>query len=139
MPHKILALKDRPEYAIALKQLIELHGYELITVSTTGAAVLVLQSQRVDMIVVAIHLEEGNVFEFIRTIRLDPDAKIACLPIICLNLDPQLHAPRMNEHLKNSAKSLGANQFITMEPFDPNVLWLEIEKFLPRLLAKSSD
>jgi CheY-like chemotaxis protein len=136
MPHKILVLKDRPEYIAALKTLIEPHGFAVIATGNVEEALRVLHSQDLDMIVVAIHLQEGNVFDFIRIVRMDANVRINSLPIICLNLNPELHAPHLNESLKTSAKSLGANRFITMEPYDPSVLWTEIEKFLPRESVK---
>jgi DNA-binding NtrC family response regulator len=61
MPHKILALKDRPQYAAALKQLIEPYGYEVIAVDNIDDVLRILHSERVDMVVLAIHLQEGNV------------------------------------------------------------------------------
>jgi hypothetical protein len=54
------------------------------------------------------------------------------MPIICLNLNPQLHSDHLNQSLSEGAKALGANRFITMEPYDPTTLWMEIEKWLPR-------
>jgi hypothetical protein len=83
------------------------------------------------MIIVAIHLHEGNVFDFIREVRDSPDEKVRQVPIICINLNPRLHARYLNDSLMISAKALGANIFITMEPYDPVLLWGEIQTMLP--------
>ena len=131
MPHKILALKDRPEYALALKALIEPHGYEVLVVHTIEEAYDTLHCEPVSMIIVAVHLQEGNVFDFMRTVRADPSPSIRKLPLICLNLNPRLHARYLNDSLEISAKVLGADKFITMEPYDAAVLWAQIEKMLP--------
>jgi CheY-like chemotaxis protein len=131
MVHKILALKDRPEYALALKELIEPHGYEVLPVHTVEQALELLQKEEVNMIIVAIHLREGNVFDFIREVRDSPDEKVRRVPIVCINLNPRLHARYLNDSLRISAKALGANKFITMEPYDPILLWSEIQTMLP--------
>ncbi len=131
MPHKILALKDRPEYALALKDLIEPHGFQVLVVHTIEEALATLHSEPVNMIIVAVHLQEGNVFDFIRTVRADPNASIKKLPLICLNLNPRLHARFLNDSLEVSAKALGADKFITMQPYDAAVLWAQIKQMLP--------
>lgn len=131
MPHKILALKDRPEYALALKDLIEPHGYQVLVVHTIEEALETLHSEFVNMIIVAVHLQEGNVFDFIRTVRADPNPSIKNLPLICLNLNPRLHARYLNDSLEISAKALGANKFITMQPYDAVALWDQIKRMLP--------
>lgn len=131
MPHKILALKDRPEYALALKDLIEPHGYHVLVVHTIEEALETLHSEAVNMIIVAVHLQEGNVFDFIRTVRADPNATIKKLPLICVNLNPRLHARYLNDSLEISAKALGADKFITMQPYDAAVLWAQIKQMLP--------
>ncbi len=131
MPHKILALKDRPEYALALKDLIEPHGFQVLVVHTIEEALETLHSEPVNMIIVAVHLQEGNVFDFIRTVRADPNASIKKLPLICLNLNPRLHARFLNDSLEVSAKALGADKFITMQPYDAAVLWAQIKQMLP--------
>ena len=131
MPHKILALKDRPEYALALKDLIEPHGYEVLVVHTIEQPFETLHREPVNMIIVAVHLQEGNVFDFIRTVRADPNPDIKKLPLICLNLNPRLHARYLNDSLEISAKALGADRFITMEPYDAVALWAQIERMLP--------
>lgn len=131
MPHKILTLKDRPEYALALKDLIEPHGYEVLVVHTIEEACLTLHREAVNMVIVAVHLHEGNVFDFLRTVRADPNPAINKLPIICLNLNPRLHTRFLNESLEISAKALGANKFITMQPYDAATLWAQIKQMLP--------
>jgi CheY-like chemotaxis protein len=131
MPHKILALKDRPEYALELKQLIEPHGYKVLAVSTIEEALARLHVETVNMVIVAIHLQDGNVFDFIRAVKTDPDPLISKLPLICLNLNQRLHAKYLNEGLEISAMVLGANRFITMEPYDAKALWLQIMEMLP--------
>jgi CheY-like chemotaxis protein len=131
MPHKILALKDRPEYALALKALIEPHGYEVLVVHTIEQAYETLRREPVNMVIIAVHLQDGNVFDFIRTVRADPNPDFKKLPLICLNLNPRLHAPYLNDSLEVSSKALGADRFITMEPYDAAILWAQIEQMLP--------
>jgi CheY-like chemotaxis protein len=131
MPHKILALKDRPEYALALKTLIEPHGYQVLAVQSIDEALEVLSRESVDMIIVAVHLQEGNIFDFIRIVRADPDASKRSVPIVCLNVNPRLHARYLNDSLEVSAMALGANRFITMEPYDAASLWKDINTMLP--------
>jgi two-component system cell cycle response regulator len=131
MPHKILALKDRPEYALALKDLIEPHGYQVLPVHTIEEAYETLHREAVNMIIIAVHLQDGNVFDFIRTVRADPNPDIKKLPLICLNLNPRLRARYLNESLAISAKALGADRFITMQSYDAESLWKQIEQMLP--------
>lgn len=73
MPHKILTLKDRPEYAVALKDLIEPHGYKVLIVHTIEEAYETLHREAVNMVIIAVHLQDGNVFDFLRTVRADPN------------------------------------------------------------------
>jgi CheY-like chemotaxis protein len=131
MPHKILALKERPEYALALKELIEPHGYEVLVVHTIKEALETLHREPVNMVIVAVHLQDGNVFDFIRAIRADPDPCLRRVPLVCLNVNPRLHARYLNDSLETCAKTLGADRFITMEPYDAVRLWAEVEKMLP--------
>ncbi len=131
MPHKILALKERPEYALALKELIEPHGYEVLVVRTIEEAIETVHRVPVSMVILAVHLQDGNVFDLIRAIRVDPDSRLRRIPMVCLNLNPRLHATYLNDSLETSAKALGADRFITMDPYDPVRLWKEIEKMLP--------
>ena len=131
MPHKILALKERAEYALALKELIEPHGFEVLPAHTIEEALEILHREPVNMVIVAVHLQDGNVFDFIRAIRSDADTGLRRVPIICLNVSPRLHAPYLNDSLETCAKALGADRFITMEPYDAARLWREIERMLP--------
>jgi len=131
MPHKILALKDRPEYALALKDLLEPHGYKVLVVHTIEQAYETLHRESVNMIIIAVHLQDGNVFDFIRTVRLDPNPLIQKLPLVCLNLNPRLHARYLNDSLEIAAKALGADTFITMQSYDAASLWAQIEQMLP--------
>ena len=139
MPHKILALKDRPEYALALKDLIEPHGYTVLPAHTIEEAWDVLHREAVNLVIVAVHLQEGNVFDFIRAVRADLNPEIRDVPLMCLNLNPRLHARYLNDSLQISAKALGANEFITMEPYDPMLLWKEIDKILSEEKTPGTD
>ena len=131
MPHKILAMKERPEYALALKELIEPHGYLVLPVQSIEEALDALHREPVNMIIVAVHLQEGNVFDFIRTVRADPNPGIKNLPLVCLNVNPRLHARYLNDSLEICSRVLGADRFITMEPYDAVQLWSEIASMLP--------
>jgi CheY-like chemotaxis protein len=139
MPHKILALKERPEYALALKELIEPHGYVVLPVQSIEEALEALHREPVNMIIVAVHLQEGNVFDFIRTVRADPNPAIKNLPLVCLNVNPRLHARYLNDSLEICSKVLGADRFITMEPYDAVRLWSEIVLMLPKDAVPKKD
>jgi len=129
MVNTILALKERPEYANALKKLIEPHGYQVLIAHTVEEALETLQIEEIDMVIVAIHLQVGNVFDLIRAIRNDQSLKE--IPIVCLNINPGRCADYLNDSLEVASKQLGVNRFITMHSYDAKELWKQLDKMLP--------
>jgi len=130
MVDKILALKERPEYARSFRDMIEPHGYQVVIATTVEAALeLLREDDEIDMVIAAVHLEEGNVFDLIREIRRDDDLKR--IPIVCLNINPGRCANYLNDSLEVASKALGADRFITMQHYDSEELWKQLDKMLP--------
>jgi CheY-like chemotaxis protein len=129
VPHKILALKERPEYAHALKELIEPHGYKVLIAHTVEDAIEILHREPIDMVIAAVHLEVGSIFGLIREIR--DDINLKNIPIVCLNINPGRCAVYFNDSLEVASRVLGADRFITMQDYDALELWKQIDGMLP--------
>ena len=132
MFYKILALKERPEYARSFKQMVEAHGYEILLVDTVEEALAALRADDdIDLVIVSVHLEDDNVFDLLRVMRQDDALKL--IPIICLNICPDRFAVYINDSLEVAAKELGADKFITMKNYDGERLWKELTKVFSSL------
>ncbi len=81
------------------------------------------------MVIAAVHLKDGNVFDLIRAMRRDDQLKR--IPIVCLNINPGRCADYFNDSLEVASKELGADRFITLQNYDAKELWKQIDKILP--------
>lgn len=81
------------------------------------------------MVVAAVHLEEGNILDLIRAIRLDDELKR--IQIVCLNINPGRYANYFNDSLEVACMTLGADRFITMHNYHAEELWKLLSKMLP--------
>jgi CheY-like chemotaxis protein len=111
---RILILQELPGPFRALKTSLEPY-HELIFVKNVDEALSVLTTQKIDMIISRVHLEEGSVFEFIRIVKENP--QLANLPFICFCGKLSDTAKTLDHALAKAAETLGADKYVSLEHF----------------------
>ncbi|MBS1997568.1 MAG: hypothetical protein JSS86_14705 [Cyanobacteria bacterium SZAS LIN-2] len=136
---QILILQEAPGPLQALRKSLGLR-HDLSFATTTNCALEILQNRQVDLIVARVHLEHGSLFEFIKTVKGDP--QLCDVPFICFCGIRTLRAKSLDSCLAKVATVLGADKYIILDHFceaekcDFERLATEIEDCLPRTGAK---
>ncbi len=117
---RILCVDDDPQILLALNRLLERAGHEIVSASNAGAALQLLRSEKIDLIVSDFQLPGIDGIEFVQMVRADRDST----PIIMLtgygSIDHAMLAVRA-----------GASDYLA-KPFDPPQLVYRIEQSLSR-------
>jgi CheY-like chemotaxis protein len=129
---QILALLENPHDAELLcKSLGGPKGHTVIVCKNFNHAISVLKSQRVDLVISDVHLENGgNVFEFLKWVRTTPETS-ATLFVLC-SINPDYVARYVEDGLRLCARALGATKYIKMDRFQSEDFRLQIDALLPR-------
>lgn len=117
----ILALDDSPFNLELKRDLLEPHGYTVLTADTPEQALQLARAHRPALIVSDVGMSRGSGFDFIRTVKADPD--LAGIPFIFLS------ATHWNEASRRQGLELGAVRYL-LRPLDPALLLAEIESCL---------
>ncbi len=133
MTARILILQESASEFRPLQKSLSGH-HELVFVDSVRKAWGVLKTSKPDMIISRVHLQRGDVFDFLRSVRRDPST--AACPVILFSglLNPRALA--LDEVLAKSALFLGADKYLklsdfyTGESFDFSALRQEIEECL---------
>jgi CheY-like chemotaxis protein len=75
-----------------------------------------LEQNRADLIISAVHLLEGNVFDFLRWTK--SDANLRGIPFVFFCAEPTELSRYVSNAVKHAAQILGASRYIAMETFD---------------------
>jgi len=129
---QILALLESTADAELLcKSLAGETGYSLIVSKNFKHAISVLKSQRVDLVISDVHLENGgNVFEFLKWVRSNPGTSDT-LFVLC-SINPNYVARYVEDGLRLCARALGATKYIKMDRFQSEDFRKQIDALLPR-------
>lgn len=131
MPARILALLERDENQHQVVESLTLSGHKVIACDTFTKAVAILQQQHaIDMIISDVHLENGgNVFDFLRWLKLNPVAHGTLL--VLFSFQPTALAKHLEDGVRTSARMLGVATYITMNSFDSEEFRKQIDSLLP--------
>jgi PleD family two-component response regulator len=110
----IMILKERTTNMDALRNSLQPH-HKLFFAADIATAMQVLQCQEIDLIVSAVHTENANVFEFIRSIR--SDSYLFAIPLICFCGDETEMAAYLDRTLARAALLCGADKYVCVDQF----------------------
>jgi CheY-like chemotaxis protein len=131
MPARILALLELDENSQQVVESLTLSGHKVIACNTFTKAFAILQQPLgVNMIISDVHLENGgNVFDFLRWLKLNPVAH--GVPLVLFSFRPTELAKYLEDGIRTSARMLGVAMYITMNSFDSDKFRKQIDSLLP--------
>lgn len=119
MKLRILIVDDEPAIADAIRYVLETDGFETLSLSEGSPVLPLLQSERIDLIVLDVGLPDINGFDLCREIR-----KISDTPILFLTA-------RTTEIDRVVGLEIGADDYV-VKPFSPRELSARIKAILRR-------
>ena len=119
MKLQILIVDDEPAIADAIRYVLETDGFETLSLSEGSPVLPLLQSERIDLIVLEVGLPDINGFDLCREIR-----KISDTPILFLTA-------RTTEIDRVVGLEIGADDYV-VKPFSPRELSARIKAILRR-------
>ncbi|HEY9717811.1 MAG TPA: response regulator [Trichormus sp.] len=105
-------------------------GFEIISFNSQPRALEYLVSNQVDMIISAVHLQSGNVFDFLKWVKGDSLNNTAKFVFFCA--EPTELAKYVWPAVQTAALTLGADRYIAMESFNEH----ELRQSLADVIAK---
>jgi CheY-like chemotaxis protein len=125
--YRILILEDSGNID-KLKEICKRAGHEVVPVLTIKEALAFLDRRdHVDVIVTAVHLENESVFEFLQRVK-KPDSVHVNVPVLMLCSEPSQIGVASNTAVEIAASWMGADRYIFMPVFDPELLIQEVEQ-----------
>lgn len=101
----ILAVDDNAAHCYALSRVLSSEGFSVLHAHTVREAEVLTEAQRPRLILLDVHLPDGNGYEFCRRIKSDP--KTAGIKVV-------IHtATDANWSGKQEAEAAGASAFLT--------------------------
>jgi|SRR5271170_7064045 len=128
MPAQILALLENFENAAEVSASLKLAGHQLLVVNNYRRAMAILSDRNFDLIISDVHLQSGNVFDFLRWVKANPTIRET--QFVLFSSHPTERAKLIAESVQMAAHLLGASSYIVMESFDPLLFCQEIELLL---------
>jgi two-component system catabolic regulation response regulator CreB len=119
MKMRILIVDDEPAISDAIRYVLETDGFETLSFSEGSPVLPLLQSERIDLIVLDVGLPDINGFDLCREIR-----KISNTPIMFLTA-------RTTEIDRVVGLEIGADDYV-VKPFSPRELSARIKAILRR-------
>lgn len=117
MSHKVMIVDDDKLTVSLLKTLLELDGFEVISVAEGVAAFQRAQDEPPDAFLVDYHLADCDGTEFVEQVRSDP--QLYQLPVVMTS----------GLNREDEAMQAGADWFL-IKPFDPSELVSVLQKLL---------
>lgn len=114
--HRILVVEDDPEQALALRDILQEHGYQVQIAKDGGQAHSALTMNRPDFVLLDLILAGESGFEICERIKAR-DERMPVLILSAISLDDS----------KDLAKRVGADGYMT-KPYDPRVLMSMIQE-----------
>ena len=117
----ILVVEDQADNRRILRDMLGNAGYELIEAESGEEALMAVEAQRPDLILMDIQLPVMDGYEATRRIKSNPGMKE--IPIIAVTS----YALSGDE---GKARAAGCNAYVT-KPFSPRALLAKVREFLP--------
>lgn len=111
-----------------VRRSLEPIGHVVIGFSSQPVAVAFLKNEKVDLIISAVHLDEGNVFDFLKWARSYPTNQTT--PFIFFCAEPTQFGKHVFGAVKSAGELLGVSKYILMETFDTIQFRCEVAKLL---------
>jgi CheY-like chemotaxis protein len=110
----ILILQEHAGSMQALRKSLGEH-HRLHFVSDVPAAMKFLNNSQIDLIIARVHLEEGNVFEFIRAIK--ENIKLKNIPLVCFCGSRSEIAHTIDHTLARVSAVFGVDRYISLDRY----------------------
>ncbi len=117
---RVLVLQEIEANAERIKLSLKDCQSEIVCFSSQPEAMKYLIHTSVDLIISAVHLQSGNVFDFLKWVKADPVNQHAAFIFFCA--EPNQVAKYVWPAVQTAAHVLGAERFIAMDAFDETVL-----------------
>jgi CheY-like chemotaxis protein len=128
MRAKILLLQEIEYDQDCVKRALNPDRYELVSTRSYREAIKEIENATFDVIVSAVHLKSGNVFELLQYAKSSQSNKSS--PFVFFCAEPSEFARCVSPAIRTAGKVLGADEYITMDPFDENKFKSAIDKLL---------
>ncbi len=125
MKKKILVVEDHNLLLLAIRDILEVEGYEVLTASDGVEGLEVMERVRPDLIIADISMPRMNGYEFYKAARSRPEW--VSIPFIFLTAKAE-----REDRLRG--KALGVEDYMT-KPFDPKELLITVESRIGRAEA----
>lgn len=126
---KILIVEDSPTQAELLRFLLDVHGYDVVTVTNAKSALNVLRTDRPVLVISDIVMPEMNGYELCKIIKSDDDLK--SIPVILVTRLAD------SDDVVNSLEC-GADNFIR-KPYEENYLLSRIDYLLTNIHLRKNQ
>lgn len=138
---RIVVLQEIQANMKRVRRSLEPVGHVVIGFSSQPVAVSFLKNEKVDLIISAVHLDEGNVFDFLKWSRSYPTNQST--PFVFFCAEPNQYGKHVFGAVKSAGELLGVSKYILMETFDTIQFRCEIAKLLalstPATPARQED
>jgi len=122
-PARILVVDDTPFNLELKRDLLEPHGFEVVTVATADEAMHQAHLQRFDLIISDVGMRDGSGFDLIR--RVKAEAALRDIPFVFLS------STHWDDAARDTGLRLGAVRYL-LRPMEPAELLSELLACLPR-------
>lgn len=131
---RVLVLQEIEKNAERVKEALTRTDTEIVCFQSQPAAMEYLNGNKVDLIVTAVHLQSGNVFDFLKWVKGDPLNKHSAFVFFCA--EPTEVARYVWPAVQTAATVLGADKYITMDHFDRDSLRNQLLEVVDRNLGR---
>lgn len=125
---RIVVLQEIESNMRRVRKSLEPVGHVVIGFSSQPRAISYLKKEKVDIIISAVHLVEGNVFDFLKWSRSHPTNQAT--PFVFFCAEPTTFGRHVFGAVKTAGELLGATQYILMDTFDSIQFRYQISKLL---------
>jgi DNA-binding response OmpR family regulator len=117
--HKVLLVEDDPTMLSLLETLLEIEGFQVVPIHQVASALELLESEQPDLVLMDVHLKDGDGFELLRRIREKPGFE-KTLVLMSSGMD-----------FAAACKEAGADGFI-LKPYMPDELISRVRLMLAK-------
>lgn len=123
---RILAVQEKSKNVFDIEK--SLSSHEVLIVDSFSQAMNRLQSGTFDLIICAVHLHDGSVYDLLKYVKREPRHRTT--PFVFFCNEPSEIAQFVSDSTEATAKLLGADKFITSYAFNADSFRKEIESLL---------